>query len=257
MRSSGFLQCRDFLDGGAGSGDTARKMLEFGLPSSRCYAFEPFVGNLPFFEDRDERVVLFEQALGKVNSSGVLFVSSIVEQGDTWAARGLQGYSSVGRLVASDRQERSEKHFDVEVVRADDVIPEDANVDFVKLDLQGGESAAIEGMPRIMSQAVLCWVEYAGDPLVLELLRGHGFALYDTPYLFQGAATPLVEQHFGPITSTFELSNGVTAFHAFRRTPWKDHEAEFTELRSRHGLIQTDLVACRPSHVSLLERLYP
>lgn len=49
----------------------------------------------------------------------------------------------------------------------------------------------------------------------------------------------------------------ITAFHAFRRTPWDDFESAFAELRSRLGFIQTDLVACRPSHVSLLERLCP
>jgi len=49
------------LDGGAGSGATAKSMLRY--LSGDVYAFEPFPGNHRFFADADPRIHLIPRAL--------------------------------------------------------------------------------------------------------------------------------------------------------------------------------------------------
>ena len=85
------------IDGGAGSGNTAEAMLPH--LDGFVYAFEPFPGNHRFFEGCDERIKLISHALAERHKTMSFRVASVVGEDSDWGRRGMQGYSSLGRLV--------------------------------------------------------------------------------------------------------------------------------------------------------------
>jgi uncharacterized NAD(P)/FAD-binding protein YdhS len=84
------------LDGGAGSGSTAKSMLRHLTDQSSIYAFEPFPGNHRFFVDCDPRIKLIPSALAEISKKMNFYVSSLVTEDSVWGERGMAGYSSVG-----------------------------------------------------------------------------------------------------------------------------------------------------------------
>ena len=151
------------IDGGAGAGHTAKQMLPH--LDGMVFAFEPFPGNHRFFEGCDPRIVLIRKALADANGSMPFRVGSVVSADSEWGRKGMEGYSSVGMLV----EEPQPDDLTVEAVRGDEAIPTGTRIDFVKLDLQGGELDALKGMTGLLPEIPLLWVEYEGQPGLLGL----------------------------------------------------------------------------------------
>ncbi|WP_152426880.1 FkbM family methyltransferase [Paramagnetospirillum caucaseum] len=89
----------------------------------------------------------------------------------------LHGFPEWGRVIRKEQ---------VPTVRLDD-IPETEGVDYIKIDIQGGELMALSNAPNRLAGAVLIHTEveflpmYIGQPLFSDLdifLRGHGFVLH-------------------------------------------------------------------------------
>jgi FkbM family methyltransferase len=227
------------IDGGAGAGWTAKSMLRH--LDGEVYAFEPFPGNRRFFAGLDSRIRLIPKALAERPGRRSFRVAQIVAPDSAWGRRGMAGYSSSGRLVGGDEQA---DHV-VECVRADDEIDDEVRIDFIKLDLQGGELGALRGMPRLLSEARLLWVEYKGNPGLLDFLATNGFTLFETEYTFWGKPSDAAVEHFDVALPRRTASNGNTVWKGFRRTPWASYEADFRRLRKEISLVQTDLVCVR------------
>jgi len=166
-------------------------------------------------------------------------VSSTVSEDSVWGRKGLVGYSSVGKIVEGRARDDD---LIVECVRADDELPADAQVSFVKLDLQGGEPAALRGMPEVLRDVLVMWVEHSGDPELLRVLEDFGFDVYDTEYMFHGAPSKGTAELFDVSRDQVTLSTGKQAWYGFRRVPWVDYESELRQCKRRFGLIQTDLI---------------
>ena len=154
------INLNSFIDGGAGSGNTAMEMAEYLSNSAYIYAFEPFPGNQKFFESLDPRIKLFSSALSDFEGKANFYVSSVVSEDSAWGKKGMAGYSSVGFL--SDSHSGQANSIMVDCVRADEAINETEKIGFVKLDLQGGELKALQGMKRILKNVEFMWVEYMG-----------------------------------------------------------------------------------------------
>jgi FkbM family methyltransferase len=227
------------IDGGAGAGATAKQMLRH--LSGCVYAFEPFPGNHRFFGGLDPRIRLIRKALAERPGRGSFRVARVVASDSAWGRRGLEGYSSSGRLVGDDEP----SDYVVECVRGDEEIDEDVRIDFIKLDLQGGELGALRGMPRLLSEARFLWVEYLGKPGLLDFLAAEGFTLFETEYMFWGEPSGAALELFDVVSSGKTASNGNTVWKGFRRTPWESYEAEFARLRKEISLVHTDLVCVR------------
>lgn len=242
---------RDMIDGGAGSGLTSRQMLEYGTGSSRCFAFEPYPGNHRFFIGADPRIELIKAALAGSNGQVDFAVSSIVEADSEWGQRGMEGYSSVGKVSSGGKGDRVLR---VDCVRADDVIPQSANIDFIKLDLQGGELSALQGMTSLLETTPFVWVEFMKNKLLLECLLDHGFHLFDTEYFFLGDPSPVVLASFEVSRSNEVLSTGRTAFFAHKKTGWIDYFSEFMMWKEHYGLVQTDLFCVKREYLDFVGR---
>src|SRR5690606_38018073 len=136
----------DIIDGGAGAGLKSKAMLAEMPPGTIYHAFEPFPGNHRFFQNLDEHIRLIPKALAEQRKPSAFRGSSRVQADSHWGQQNMEGYSSVGRLVDKDVPGA----FEVSCVRADEEIAEISRVGTVKLDLQGGELNALQGMTRFL-----------------------------------------------------------------------------------------------------------
>jgi FkbM family methyltransferase len=125
------------VDGGAGSGTTAREMIKALSPGRRVIAYEPFPGNHQFWRDLDPRIEFRKSALGSLNGEMTLRVDSAVSSDSAWGARGMAGYSSLGFLTESEPKGPLDCR--VNVVCGDDDLVQDLPIGVTKLDLQGGK----------------------------------------------------------------------------------------------------------------------
>lgn len=241
---------RDMIDGGAGFGKTSKQMLMHAAHGASCYAFEPYPGNHRFLGECDGNIILHKKALFNQNTNAINFFTpenSIVTPNSPWGRRGFAGYSSCGAITLNPHQDKS---ITVEAVRADDLIPPSAHIDFIKLDLQGGELHALEGMPRILSKVKLMWIEFAGDFALLDFLISAGFHIFDTSYMFIGSKSTEVLNLFNPTIDGATLSNGKTAWFGNKITPWDNFCSQFQNYKDSYGLIQTDLICVHPDELT-------
>lgn len=230
------------IDGGAGSGSTAKQMLP--LISGRVYAFEPFPGNHRFFKGIDPRIQLIPKALAETKKTMAFKVSSVVSENSLWGRqKGMVGYSSVGHLAGQNEGAGME----VECVRGDIAVPD--RVGFVKLDLQGGELNALNGMARLLQDVPLMWVEYMGHEGLYDFIVNKGFMVFDTEYFFLGEPTQRTKDLFEVSREGVPLSTGKTAWFGFKRHPWQNFKEEFIRYKKELGLVQTDLACINKRHL--------
>jgi FkbM family methyltransferase len=235
------------VDGGAGSGSTAKQMLRHLSADSVCYAFEPFPGNHRFFDGIDPRVILVPKAMDAEQRQFKFRVSSVVQKDSEWGKKGMVGYSSVGYLTNTVLD--GDISIDVECVRTDHVIPADKRIGFVKLDLQGGELNALKGMSRFLADVPLMWIEYTGQRGLMDYIIDQDFLVFDTEYFFMGSPSEEARQLFKVARENYTLSTGKTAWFGFKRKPWNDYHQEFATYRKELGMVQTDLVCVNRRHL--------
>ena len=226
------------IDGGAGSGGTAKVMLRSMPSAKQIWAFEPFEGNHRFFKDADSRVSLARYAMYKESTQMKFEVSTVVQTDSTWGARGLAGYSSAGRLAEKPRE--NIQTYDVECVRTDVFVGAGQRIDFVKLDLQGGEHDAILGMTDFLDDVQFMWVEFSGQPGLVKLLDDLGFVLFDTEYLFHDHPDDEAHENFIVTEDKIALSTGTFAWKGVPKRTWADYDQTIQGFKKTLRMVQTD-----------------
>jgi hypothetical protein len=164
----------------------------------------------------------------------------------------MVGYSSGGRISAPGR---AGLNFEVQAVAADDVVPNSDEIEFVKLDLEGGEVNALRGMPRILTGARFLWCEFKGQPELLEELAALELVLFDTEYLFYDSPSPEALEHFDMSRRGMTMSSGREAWTGFRRREWSDYLGIFADFKQRFSMVQTDLVCANRAHLDSFVRM--
>lgn len=216
-------------------------------PESRVVAFEPYPGNWPHFEEKfsdDPSVRLIKKAVANVNSVVNFHVGHVVSgTEDNWT-KGKAGYSSVGRIVEAP----SEKTMTVPTCRIDDEIQE--HVNFMKLDIQGGEYEALLSASNLFKNhgVDIVFCEFSGDIRVLDFLGNQGYMLMDHEYLVIPPENNTTSENLSDWCAFSELvlSTGRTAYHCWPNVICS-HPEQFADFISRNkskGLyVQTDIVA--------------
>lgn len=230
----------DAIDGGAGIGSTSRQIQKHLAPSRTVYAFEPFPGNHKFFKEEERQIILVKKALAEAEKKMTFRVPSVVSEDSVWGKQGYSGYSSVGYLATGGLQAATD--LEVDCVSADNEIPENSNVGFIKLDLQGGEFNALRGMKRLLKTVKLMWVEFTNQPGLLDLLNDEGFIVFDTEYFLMGNKTDAALMDFWVSKEDVTLSTGSQAWFGFRKNSWHNYSESFEKAKIDHNLVQTDLV---------------
>jgi FkbM family methyltransferase len=233
-----------FIDGGAGSGTTAKQMASHLGKNGLVYAFEPFPGNHQFFETiTDPRIRLVKHAISDQDCESALFqVSSVVDNNRTDAWKNKAGYSSVGRLCEGEKAINPHDVM-VKTVRTDDFISEHDRVAFIKLDLQGGEFKALKGMSSILNHAKMMWIEYSGQNGLLDLITGNNYIVFDSEYFF--IDPPADSNNYFNAPRRKVLSTGKEAFFCYRSKDWNSFQEEFLKLKNDHRYVQTDLLCVK------------
>ena len=146
--------------------------------TGRVFAFEPAPQTFAYLEknvraSRQTNCIVSARAVSNVTCSGRLYLSN-VSSGDH-------------RIYYSAEQRNC---VDVELTRLDDFLRDKTSrVDVIKLDIQGAETAAVEGMSRLLAanRNVKLFTEFWPSGLkqfgvnprsYLDLLRERGFMLY-------------------------------------------------------------------------------
>lgn len=250
------------IDGGAGSGETAKNICKFTNHNGLIYAFEPFPGNHRFFKDIDSRIKLIDKALYNDNVIKEFTIPSVVSEEDKWARKGMLGYSSLGYIEQAslikkilrkiklkiksylkNKSKISLQTFFVECIKLDSFL-EVENIDFIKLDLQGGEYLALKGMSKYLAKTKFLWIEYSGDYRILDFLRGYDFIFFDTNYMCQGTSDEELTNLGLKKVSTQILSTSKEAKIAIRN--YVNHNYSYNEWLLEgidKGVTQTDLLA--------------
>lgn len=241
------------IDGGAGLGETAAKILD-ATPGNKgkVIAFEPNPQNVELFRLKDERVVLRQEAVSNFDGEAEFLVTSTtredksnpyMESGSSYVGK-LAGASGVSNAVSGGDS------YPVRVRRIESVLRElgISQVDFLKLDLQGAELDALEGLGPMIDKVKWMWIEFSNQPGLLKFLADKGFVIFDTEYLFVGEPIDLIEELF-EVTRVGQNSIGKKIFFGNRRHVWRDYEAGFNFCKARRRMIQTDIAAVHPEYL--------
>lgn len=243
-----------YVDGGAGLGETATKLLRASRNNTGpIVAFEPNPDNLSQFNVVDPRLILIDEALSNENGTAEFMVTSKTKKDSDDTNPYLQaGSSFVGKLNLDATAERSAttEYYPVRISRMDDALANRGitRADFIKLDLQGAETQALQGLGALMSTVNWMWLEFSNQPGLLKYLFENGFILFDTAYLFVGEPSDLIEELF-TISRKGKNSIGKQIFFGLRRHVWRDYERAFMFARTKRRMIQTDLVAVAPHYL--------
>jgi FkbM family methyltransferase len=128
------------IDVGAFEGKVL-ELLRWLAPQGRHYAFEPLPSMAAELRRRFPEVEILECALGDTNGDARYVV-----------VRNDPAYSGLRRRIY-DRPDPQLDEIRVAVRRLDDVIPEDVEVAFLKLDIEGGEYHAMRGGLRTIRRS--------------------------------------------------------------------------------------------------------
>jgi FkbM family methyltransferase len=246
------------LDVGAAAGDTVAKIKKY-APDTRVLAFEPFPGNISFFEKSTAAmtgVTLIEKAVSNDRGMQEFFVPHIVQQTtetNHWST--MAGYSSVGFLVPDDNHLDKSKIIRVERCRLDDLAAE--RVGLLKIDVQGTEFEVLDGAHRLLNQfgVDIIFSEFIGDRRVLELLDTKGYDVFDTAYMVFTPGNPVGAMLDRP--QSFPLSTGARGYSGYLG---QDIARDMDSYCSffQHGGFQTDLFAVKRERANdVLEMIGP
>lgn len=235
------------LDVGASDGHKAEEVLRVS-PKSELIAVEPFPPNVDLLSQRlgsDTRVTIVPKAVGDKSGEATFTVPSVVKVDGARAA----GYSSVGFLSENPIAE-SELNITVKRVPLDHVI-DGRRVRLLKIDVQGGEPAALRGAHFSFSEhrVDMAFVEFSGQSEVLQFFARRGYVLFDTKYLLVPKAGADLSDWDLINEKPFRLSTGLDAYNAWPKNmpSMADSYVEmFNKQRAKLGYLQTDLVAVSP-----------
>jgi FkbM family methyltransferase len=242
-----FLPSGLCLDLGAAAGIYTR-LIRRRNPDCRVIAFEPFAGNHPHFRRNvppDPKVTLYEAAVGEKTTKVNFFVPSTVKGSENGWQK-YTGYSSLGHIVSSDDANHA-RSMEVDCYALDDLIKE--RVRFCKMDIQGGEKAALRGARGLLADQKIdiFLIEFDGDIEILNLLAASGYVFVDSKYLLVCSRNTPSSEHWGALEA-IKLSTGVQAFNGWPTGAPTESAAYCQWLRDQSrqiGGVWTDLVCVR------------
>jgi len=148
----------------------------------KVFAFEPSKENYEILTkniraNRCFNVHSFQKAVSDLNKSGTLFLDD-----KNWGDHRIIDFA----VSEKDQNRKSEK---VDLVNLDSFIPSDISFNFIKMDIQGAEILALNGMRDIIkrSESLKMLIEFWPYALqnsgyqpqkLIEILRDYGFKLF-------------------------------------------------------------------------------
>jgi len=251
------------VDVGAAAGHMTRRIRRAGGARTRVVAFEPFPGNHPFFYQSTmqlDNITLIKKAVSDRVGVAEFTVPSVV-QGTEPRWEEYAGYSSVGFLspevddahpsspsAEGARQPPPQQRLIVETTSIDTEFSVGEPIDFMKIDVQGGEARVLLGADGMLGtrRINLLYVEWSGEPGVVRALGHHGYRIYDSTYM----AIPRIldvkpfEKMGFELIDEAKVSTGKVAYHLLLTSKELSPSEAIEMVRKANlGYIQTDLIA--------------
>ncbi len=241
-----YLPIRYCVDVGAAAGGVTQ-LIKRSVPNAIVDAFEPFPGNIPFFEKNTAGLdgVRLHQAAVSTNAGIQELITAATVQGNEPGWEDKVGYSSGSRLAQDTKADNT---IDVNCVRIDDVCPD--SISFLKIDVQGTEADVLASAKKHfdVNQVDMCYVEMDGDQRILDFFEKYRFHVYATPTLLP-LTEPIELDRFETVIIK-NMSNGLFSQYVWDNEAPSDAEkfAEYIlglrkELRAS---VQTDLICVAP-----------
>jgi len=176
------------VDVGAAAGHMTSRIRRAGGARTRVVAFEPFPGNHEFFYQSTmglDNITLIKKAVSDRVGVAEFTVPSVV-QGTEPRWEKYAGYSSVGFLSSEvddahpsaegARRPPPQQRLIVETTSIDTEFSVGEPIDFMKIDVQGGETRVLLGADGMLRtrRINLLYIEWSGDPGVVRALGHHG-----------------------------------------------------------------------------------
>lgn len=241
------------LDVGAAAGIITQRIKKVGGEGTKVIAFEPFEGNHSYFKKNTQTLknieLITKAVASKTGISQFIVPSTVKGVEEGWEK--MSGYSSAGYLIEDGTIDTFRaiypnlQEYSMETVAIDDVV--DEHVDFMKIDVQGGEFEVLRGCQRVIAEHGIdvMYVEFDGDRRILELLRSLGYTCFDTDYLIipkVSGSQPFEEigfYDFRPVV----LSTGNHSYYAKLSLSDEEYCSFFQSFRQQKlGALFTDLI---------------
>jgi FkbM family methyltransferase len=233
-------------------------------------AFEPFPGNYQYSLETTaglpNEITLVKKAVSDEVGTAKFLVGSVVH-GTEPGWEDYAGYSSVGYLPENSLRIRLKQlarkvvgvalrkyryqELMVETTTLDREF-ESQTVNFVKIDVQGAEDKVLAGASEMLrSQRIqILYVEWAGDPKVIQLLADSHCHVYDSTYVVGPKVNdPRVLEDIGfRCIDEINLSTGKLAYEMVLTADGESPADAIHAAQGHRGVewIQTDLIAVSP-----------
>ena len=124
-------------------------------PSGKVYVFEPGVNNLPYTRanlghSRIKNIELIEKAVSNENGTATFYLENITGQSNSL----VKDYRVTKKIQSKTFTELQKNSVEVETIKLDDFLSQRNinRVDFVKIDIEGAEYLAIQGMKETLAR---------------------------------------------------------------------------------------------------------
>lgn len=148
-------------------------------PDGKVYVFEPGINNLPYIRKNvgsSGRITLIEKAVGSSVGMIDFYEDSLTGQNNS-VVKDFEGYKQNAELsyVSSDINKTT-----VQITTLDTEL-KGTNIDFIKIDIEGGEFGAISGATEILadSQPALMVEIQANEKELYQLFLKYNYELFD------------------------------------------------------------------------------
>ena len=178
------------VDGGASIGDTSERFACM-FPKAKVYAFEPFPKFLKVLREKaltNSRIRVFSFALGKIEGERILRVNESDGTNSLFAA------SQTGKELYPELLEQKGE-IKVSITNLDEWAEDQKidQIDILKLDLQGGELAALQGVSKNLKERRIKFLiveisflhQYENQPIASDILKFLECQGYDLFNLYQ------------------------------------------------------------------------
>ena len=152
--------------------------------NGKIYVFEPGANNLPYTREniansKIKNIELIEKAVSDTNGIATFYLENITGQSNSL----VKDYRVTKKIQATTFVDLKKKAVEVETIRLDDFVKQKniSRIDFIKIDIEGAEYMAINGMQNILQEFMpTMMIEVTeNNEALFELLKGKGYVFID------------------------------------------------------------------------------